>query len=161
MSRGKLNFDASDCNSPDPDLDAEALLLSSVVFAGCSTLNPTKTPDFYPNDTLVQTGKARADAAAQYCMSLADEYVHQPNKYEDALKQGTVGAVVGTATGAVGGVIMGNNVGRSVGAGAAIGGILGVLKSAYESSGHSPSYERFVEHCLSKKGYEVTGWSAK
>jgi hypothetical protein len=93
-------------------------------------------------------------------MALGDQYSQQPNRYQDLLKQGLVGGAIGAGTGAVAGAITGN-AGRGTGAGAAVGGILGVLKSLSETNDHSPSYERFVERCLQKQGYEVVGWSAK
>jgi outer membrane lipoprotein SlyB len=132
----------------------------ALTLASCSAIMGKPTPDFYPNDTLRRHGVAGANAAAQECMTLADEYVKQPNVYTEALKQGVGGAAIGAGTGAVGGAIFGN-AGRGTGAGAAIGGILGVLRGASQASEPSPSYERFVERCLQQKGYEVVGWSAK
>lgn len=119
-----------------------------------------KTPDFYPNEKLQHEGRADAEAASLKCMSLADQYVEHPDRFKEALKTGLKGGVVGAGTGAVGGAIFGE-AGRGTGAGAAIGGILGVLKSLDETGQHSPTYERFVERCLQKEGYEVVGWSDK
>ena len=92
------------------------------------------------------------------CIALANQYVEEPNKYTTIAKDGLIGGAVGAGTGAVAGTITGNNVGRATGAGAAVGGIIGVLKGMSEIRDHSPSYERFVEHCLQKKGYEIIGW---
>ena len=117
-----------------------------------------KRPQFYPNDKLRTEGPARADAAAEYCMALADEYVKTPDRFENAVADGLTGAVVGTATGAVGGAVF-SNAGRGAGAGAAVGGILGVLRGATTGKGDSQSYQRFVERCLQQKGYETVGWS--
>ena len=133
------------------------LLFAFVVgMIGCAP----KTPDLFPNEKMSRTPRERVNSDVDYCMSLADEYVHEPNKYSEAAKQGLIGGAVGAGTGAVGGAIMGN-AGRATATGAAIGGILGVLNGLYETSEHSPSYQRFVEYCLQKKGYEVTGWSSK
>lgn len=140
---------------------AALIAIATVTATGCSQFTGPQTPDFYPNEAYVQGGSGAARDAERQCMSMADEYVREPNKYTDALKQGATGAAVGAGTGALGGVIMKGKVGRSTAAGAAIGGIIGVLKSAYETGDHTPSYQRFVEHCLQKKGYEVTGWSSK
>jgi len=93
-------------------------------------------------------------------VALADEYIKQPNKYGEMAKEGLIGGAVGAGTGAVGGAIMGN-AGRGTGAGAAVGGILGVLHAASKMNERTPSYERFVEHCLQKEGYEIIGWSSK
>lgn len=133
---------------------------ATLTLAGCSAIMGKPTPDFYPNETLQRKGPAAANAAAQECMALADEYVKQPNVYMESLKQGVGGAAIGAGTGAVGGAIFGN-AGRGTGAGAAVGGILGVLRGASQATETSPSYERFVERCLQQKGYEVVGWSSK
>lgn len=93
------------------------------------------------------------------CLALADQYINEPNRYASIAKQGFIGGAVGAGTGAVGGAITGN-ASRATGAGAAVGGILGVLKGLSEMNERSPSYQRFVEHCLQQKGYYVTGWSS-
>ena len=128
---------------------------------GCSNMQRKETPDLYPNEKLVHGGDAKARAAQSYCQSLADEYVQEPDRFKEAMKGGAKGAVVGAGTGAIGGVIMKESVGRATGAGAAIGGIIGILSSLQETGTHSPSYQRFVERCMSKEGYEVVGWSVK
>lgn len=141
---------------------ATKLALAGMMLAsGCATISGgPKTPDFYPNDTYQRGGQAQARAASNYCMALGDEYVQKPDRFNEALKSGAKGAVVGAGTGAIGGAIF-SEAGRGTGAGAAIGGILGVLKSLEETGQNSPTYERFVERCLQKKGYEVVGWSSK
>ncbi len=144
-------------------MNAKNFLFLAVLIAavGCSGMQRNETPDLYPNDKFKSGGSAKAQAAQQYCMALADEYVKEPDKFDSAVKAGAKGAVVGAAVGGVGGAIMNDSVGRAVGAGAAVGGILGVLKSLNETGQHSPSYQRFVERCLDKEGYEVVGWSVK
>jgi hypothetical protein len=120
-----------------------------------------QTPDLFPNEKLDRTPRGQVNADVRSCLSLADEYIKQPNKYGEMAKQGVVGGAVGAGTGALAGVITGNNAGRATGAGAAVGGILGVLNAASKMNDRSPSYQRFVEHCLQKQGYEVIGWSSK
>jgi hypothetical protein len=132
-----------------------ALALMSA--GGCSTMT---TPDFYPNAKLNNTPRGQVNADVHHCMSLADEYIKQPNKYGEMAKEGLIGGAVGAGTGAIAGTITGN-AGRGTGAGAAVGGILGVLHAASKMNDRSPSYERFVEHCLQKQGYEIIGWSSK
>jgi outer membrane lipoprotein SlyB len=137
------------------------LTLITVSFTACASMTTPKTPDLYPNAKLAQTPQGQVQADVNSCIALADEYIKQPNKYGDAAKQGLVGGAVGAGTGALAGTIVGSNVGRSTGAGAAVGGVIGVLKGMSEMNERSPSYERFVEHCLQKKGYEIVGWSSK
>jgi len=118
----------------------------------------TSRPTLYPNETFQKAGPAQADADISYCMNLADQYVKDPNRYADMAKGGVVGGAVGAGTGAIAGAITKSNVGRATGAGAAVGSIIGVLDSARKSGQRTPNYERFVEHCLHEKGYQIIGW---
>lgn len=133
------------------------IALTLIGSAGCSTMT---SPDLYPNAKLNNTPRGQVNADVNHCMSLADEYIKQPNKYGEMAKEGLIGGAVGAGTGAIAGTITGN-AGRGTGAGAAVGGILGVLHAASKMNDRSPSYERFVEHCLQKQGYEIIGWSSK
>lgn len=134
--------------------------LCLVTVPACSSLTTRHTPDLYPNAKLSETPRGQVQDDVNYCISLADQYIKEPNRYGSMAKQGLVGGALGAGTGAVAGAITGN-AGRGTGAGAAVGGILGVLKGMSEMNERSPSYERFVEHCLQKQGYEITGWSSK
>jgi hypothetical protein len=125
---------------------------------GCASMTAPKKPQFYPNEKLSHTSSMQTQDDVDRCIALADQYVEEPNKYTTIAKDGLIGGAIGAGTGAVAGTITGNNVGRATGAGAAVGGIIGVLKGMSEIREHSPSYERFVEHCLQKKGYEIIGW---
>ena len=135
--------------------------LTLISLGGCASMTTPQTPDLFPNDKLNKTPRGQVNADMNHCLSLADEYIKQPNKYGEMAKEGVVGGAVGAGTGALAGVITGNNAGRATGAGAAVGGILGVLHAASKMNDRSPSYQRFVEHCLQKQGYEVIGWSSK
>jgi outer membrane lipoprotein SlyB len=130
----------------------------AVSMSGCASLTAPKKPQFYPNEKLSHTSSIQTQEDVDRCIALANQYVEEPNKYTTIAKDGLIGGAVGAGTGAVAGTITGNNVGRATGAGAAVGGIIGVLKGMSEIRDHSPSYERFVEHCLQKKGYEIIGW---
>jgi hypothetical protein len=122
---------------------------------GCSA---SSKPILYPNSHLESQSKAQVDADIKYCMDLADSYVKDPSKYQELAKTGLTAGAIGAGAGALGGVIMGSNVGRSVGAGAAVGAVVAVAHDLISKGDHSPNYESFANHCLSKKGYEVTGW---
>jgi outer membrane lipoprotein SlyB len=113
-----------------------------------------KRPQLYPNEKLSRTSSSQAQADIDRCMALADSYVKEPDRYADIARQGLIGGIVGAGTGTVAGTIMGE-AGEGTGAGAAVGGILGVLKGLSEVNERTPSYERFVEHCLQRQGYEV------
>ncbi len=134
--------------------------LALIGSTGCASMTTPATPDLYPNAKLNNTARGQIHADVSHCMSLADEYIKQPNKYGEMAKEGLIGGAVGAGTGAIAGTITGN-AGRGTGAGAAVGGILGVLHAASKMNDRSPSYQRFVEHCLQKQGYEIIGWSSK
>ena len=134
-------------------------MFSVMVLSLCaSSCTPTSQPVLYPNEQLQKAGPVQADVDRQHCMALADNYIKEPNKYLEMAKTGALGAGVGAATGAVAGTITKGQVGRATAAGAAVGAIVGIASEASKQSGRSPSYERFVEYCLQKKGYEITGW---
>lgn len=133
------------------------LTATLVLMMGCSSFEPKK-PQLYPNEKAARTSSFQSNQDIQRCMAMADEYIKEPNKYASIAKQGLIGGAVGAGTGAVAGTITGN-AGRGTGAGAAVGGMIGVLKGLSEMNERSPSYERFVEHCLQKQGYEIVGWN--
>ena len=122
---------------------------------GCAA---TAKPDFYPNEHFQNVGSVQADVDRKYCLALADNYVKEPNDYLEMGKSGVAGGVAGAGTGALAGAIMKGAVGRSTAAGAAVGAIVAIASESVKQSGRTPSYERFVEHCLQKKDYEVIGW---
>lgn len=137
------------------------VLILSLLFAGCASagigLEPTSRPRLYPNDHLQQVGQAQADRDINDCMAMAEEYTKDENKWKDAAVNTGKGAVVGAATGAVAGAIFGNT-GRGTAAGAAVGTIASLANELDKMDVRNPSYERFAEHCLEKRGYEVIEW---
>ena len=137
--------------------------LFALGMSGCAAtqkLTTPKTPDLYPNQKLRVTPAAQADADTRNCMTMANDYIKEPAKWQKMLEPTLKGAAVGAAAGAVGGATVGA-AGPGTGVGAAVGGTLGILKGLSDLNERSPSYERFVEHCLQKQGYEVIGWSSK
>ncbi|MCB0358322.1 MAG: hypothetical protein KDD44_01755 [Bdellovibrionales bacterium] len=134
----------------------QLILLPLVLACGCAT---TSDPVLYPNEHLQRVGSVHAEQEVEECKALADQYVKDQNKYAEMAKSGAVGGAVGAGTGALAGTITKGSVGRTTAAGAAVGAIVGIVREYSQTRGHSPSYQRFVEHCLHKKGYEVTGWN--
>lgn len=130
--------------------------LGLLLVSACAT--GPKTPRFFPNDHYRRVGPATADAEAAQCMAMADQYVENPSVWQDAAVSGVGGAAVGAGAGALGGTIMKGKVGRSTAAGAAVGSIVGIASSLSKMGDRNPSYDRFVEHCLQQKGYQVVGW---
>lgn len=130
-------------------------LIVPLTLFGCAS---TKVPQLYPNAHLGDVGPERASEDRKYCLTLADEYVEERGKYDELAKETGIGAVGGAAAGAVGGAILGGSVGRATAAGAAAGAVITLVRGLFELREHSPSYQRFVEYCLQKRGYEVIGW---
>lgn len=127
--------------------------------AACSlTQKSVRNPEFYPNAHLQKVGPAQANQDTRYCMSLADEYVKEPEHWKEVGKQTAGGAILGSATGAVGGAIV-SEAGRGTAIGAATGAIVGLVRGLQKAGEPNPTYERFVEQCLAEKGYKVYGWS--
>ncbi|HMO17921.1 MAG TPA: hypothetical protein PKA63_06115 [Oligoflexia bacterium] len=140
--------------------DSKIIGICSIGFlliSACAT-GPAR-PQFFPNDHYRRVGAGVAEADSAQCMALADQYVQNPSQWQDATINTAGGAAVGAGAGAISGVIMKGQVGRATAAGAAIGGIVGVASSLAKMGERNPSYDRFVEHCLQQKGYQIVGWS--
>ena len=110
-------------------------------------------PQLYPNHKLKTVGKEAAKKDIDQCIADADEYL-KSSKGKNITKGAGAGAAIGGAMGAVGGLFTGNVGGglvRGGAIGAAGGGAAGAL---------SPDQvkQRFVNQCLTDKGYQVIGW---
>jgi len=122
------------------------------LISGCS-----KSPVLYPNNHLLDVGKAQADADIRKCMEMAEEYGVKPQQGEKVAKSTAIGAGGGAVGGAVGGAISGN-FGGGVATGAATGAAAGLFYGLLQAAEPSPAYKTFVNKCLSEKGYEPIGW---
>lgn len=123
------------------------------ISAGCAA----KRPVLYPNELYRSTGSERAQQEIDDCLKRAEEANAQGRLADEvALKTGK-SALVGGATGAVVGAISGSAL-RGGLIGAAAGGTVALVSSAMKGPEDSPVYRRFVELCLSEKGYQVLGW---
>ena len=129
-------------------------ICAASMLSGCSTSRPI----FYPNQHLQSTSQEEIDADLKFCTDLADKYAQEPDKYHDLARSGLTGGAVGAGAGALGGVIVGSNVGRSLGAGAAVGAVVAIANEILKNDDKSPPYQAFVNYCMNKKGYEITGW---
>lgn len=123
------------------------------ISAGCAA----KRPVLYPNELYRSTGAEKAQQEINDCLKRAEEANAQGRLADEvALKTGK-SALVGGATGAVIGAISGSAL-RGGLIGAAAGGTVALVSSAVKGPEDSPVYRRFVEICLSEKGYQVLGW---
>ncbi len=119
-----------------------------LVFVGCSS-----KPKLYPNQKLKSVGRDQADLDIDQCIADADAYL-ESSKGKQIAKGAGAGAAVGAAMGAVTGLFTGN-VGRGLVQGGAIGAAGGATAGAL-----SPDEikRRYVNQCLTEKGYHVLGW---
>lgn len=117
-------------------------------FAACSS-----RPKLYPNDKLKSVGKEAAQKDINQCIADADDYL-ESSKGKQVAKGAGAGAAIGGAMGAVAGMFTG-----SLGSGLVRGGAIGAAGGG-TAAGISPDQlkRRYVNQCLSDKGYRVLGW---
>lgn len=128
-----------------------ACLLGSM---GCSA----KRPVLYPNAHLDKVGMQVAQADIDACITKAEASGASASSGGEAVGNVATSAAVGAAAGAVFAAVLGRDVGDYAlaygGAAAAGSTIHQVAKSGEPDSVH----KSFVNKCLRKKGYEMTGW---
>lgn len=110
-------------------------------------------PRLYPNDKYKEAGKTAAKADVDQCIAEAKVYL-KSTKGKQVVKGAGAGAAIGAAIGGVGGLFSGD-VGGGLVRGGAIGAAAGGTAGAV-----SPDElkQRYVNQCLSEKGYQVIGW---
>lgn len=118
------------------------------LFAGCSS-----KPQLYPNEKYKSVGEEAAEQDIKACREEADKFVKSPTGKKMLRGAGT-GAVIGGTVGAVFGIFTGNVAGSAV-RGAAVGGAGGAASGAMSPNELN---QRYVDKCLSDKGYQVLGW---
>lgn len=123
-------------------------LLIIFLALGCAS-----KPKLYPNQKYKTVGKEVAKKDIDQCIKEADVYL-ESSKGKQVAKGAGAGAAIGAAVGAVGGMFSGN-MGRGLMRGGAMGAAGGGAAGAV-----SPDQlkQRFVNHCLAEKGYQVIGW---
>ncbi|MEZ4753046.1 MAG: glycine zipper family protein [Bdellovibrionota bacterium] len=127
-----------------------------LIFVGCSAKG-ARNPQFYPNEKLSQSDPSIVNQDTRHCMSLADDYVKDPEAWKGVAAGTAKSSVLGAAGGAVGGAIL-SNAGRGTAVGAASGAIVGLILALEKAGEPNPNYEKFVEQCLADKGYRVYAW---
>jgi outer membrane lipoprotein SlyB len=116
-----------------------------------------KRPVLYPNYHLQVVGKEVAQGDIDECMRLAAEHGADSSAGGEVAKKTASGAAIGAATGAAVGAVLGHAA-RGAATGAAGGGAGGLIIGLFSSRDPDPVFRRFVEKCLSEKGYEPVGW---
>ena len=130
-----------------------AALGSAVVLMACAPQRPV----MYPNQKLKSVDEQVLKQDVDECLQLSEKAGHKTDPGQavasETAKKGAKGAAVGAAVGAVGG-----NVGKGAGYGAAGGAAAGMMDGIFKSGELKPVQRRFVEQCLTDKGYQVIGW---
>ncbi|MCO6431912.1 MAG: glycine zipper family protein [Deltaproteobacteria bacterium] len=134
------------------------LIATQILATGCSSLLTSESEPMLLQEGLVDSNLIQLqETDKDECLQAADIQVTARKPWPFILEHAALGAVIGSATGAVSGSIFGE-VGESVASGAAVGTLVGTVQSIMDLNRRTPSYERFVEHCLHQKGYQVIGW---
>ncbi len=127
------------------------LAIAALLLLSCAT-----RPIVYPNQKLLESGQAAAEADTDACLAEAEAYV-KTGRLREVAKESAEGAVVGGATGAAVGAVV-SSVGRGAGAGAAGGAAGGLARGLLRSRDPDPIEKAYVNRCLAGKGYDVLGW---
>jgi uncharacterized protein YcfJ len=103
--------------------------------------------------------QTRLDRDVDECTALARAHTREGRALaRDATRSTVAGGAVGAATGAVAGAIWGS-AGRGAATGAAVGATSGLLGSLLRRApGEDAVERRYVERCLTERGYDVIGW---
>ena len=128
------------------------IALVILLTAGCA-----QRPVLYPNDHYAEVGPEASKQDVEQCIALAEEADLDTNQVFEASKNTLGGAAAGGATGAVAGVISGRS-GFGAAIGAATGAVGGFFNWLFSSPEPHPVYVRYVDLCLSERGYQTIGW---
>lgn len=132
-----------------------AVLLGAAV-AGCSSAS--KRPLLYPDQHLKQVGEQVAQQDIDACMRMALSSGVNETRDGEVARKAAGGAAIGGASTAAYGLFRGGDVGERALAGAAAGAAAGAVRGGMQSTEQSPLFMKFVNKCLSNKGYSVIGW---
>jgi predicted lipoprotein len=135
------------------------MALSAVLFtllqSGCATMQPVV---MHADKLAVNTKKT--DRAIEICVETADREVGRNGLHAATVGQklGKTAAVEFADAAADTAVRKGKDVLRRA-SGAAAGGVAGVAtKLLFEWNEPDKVHQRYVEHCLEKRGHRVLGW---
>lgn len=137
------------------------LVVAFAIFglAGCSGPHPV----LYPNSHFTAVGQEAAERDVAACKQMAKAAGAEPRTGQIGEVAGStaVGAGIGAAGGAVGGAVIdmagsGSTIGAASGA---VWGLITGLWRVFTGDGErNQTSRRFIERCLTEKGYEVVGW---
>ena len=129
-----------------------AAVLAASFLAACAA----PQVKLYPDERFKSIPKETVDKDIKECDDRAKEFV-QTNKGKIVAKRAGGGAVLGAFLGMIAGAFTGN-FGRAIGEGAALGAAAGLAGGAIQANSPEGVHRRFVEDCLTEKGYRPIGW---
>jgi len=132
-------------------------LVSILILSGCS--NPPKRPVVYPNAKATSAGPAQVARDVEACMTLARQYGIGETRQDNIARDTATGALLGGVAAGTWGLVRGDATERAA-AGAAAGAATAATRSVITSTENrlNPTFQGFVQRCLSERGYEVIGW---
>lgn len=124
-----------------------------IIFLIFSAVSCSSNPKLYPNEKYKSVGKEVAQTDIDQCKEEAENFL-ESGKGKQIAKSAGKGAAITGAMGAALGLITGDIL-QSAATGAAMGAAGGAASGAL-----SPDEirMRYVNECLSQKGYRVLGW---
>jgi hypothetical protein len=127
--------------------------MMKLIFILLVLISCASRPILYPNKKLKMVGKDHSKKDIDQCVSDANKFL-ESSKGKQIAKGAGAGAVIGAAMGGVAGVFSGN-LGRGMVRGGAIGAAGGGAAGALAPD---QIKQRYVNQCLTDKGYQVIGW---
>ena len=132
-----------------------SLILVLLLLTACAS-GPER-PVFYYGSYIEPVDRAESTRDTNECMALARQAGVRENRDGNVGNRAASGALLGGIAAGAWSLIRGNG-GENVVAGAVAGGATGTAKGMLESNEQSPTFRRYVEHCLEDRGYRVIGW---
>ena len=127
----------------------------AVLASGCATQRPV----LYDNAQLKSVGREAADKDIEECFARASDAGLETKQGERVAANTGKSAVIGAAAGgAAGAFSRSESAGTGAAAGAAGAAAGSLVSSVFRSGELDPTQKRYVEQCLSEKGYQVIGW---
>lgn len=139
-------------------------LAATLVLGACATgaHSPSARPVLYPNAKYNQVGETKARSEVDVCISKAQQAGLTPDDKNNSVATGAArGAATAGVAAAVGTLISGQNIdhaARNAAGAAAVGASAGAVNGSFNDRAN-PTYRRFIERCMSEKGFEIIGWN--
>ena len=130
------------------------------LFLGSALAACTATPQrpvLYPNAHYNAVSPAQVRWDTDDCLELAHRSGVDATRDGEVGRKAAAGAVIGGVGAGAWGLVRGDAGERAV-AGAAAGAATGGVKGVLDGERPNPTFQRFVERCLSDRGYDVIGW---